>query len=280
MELISEHAQQRWDALVAVAPRAAVGLDFDGTLSPIVDDPTTAVVHPEVPDALADLARVVAAVAVITGRPAAQAIELGSLAALGERVEAAGSTLRLFGQYGDQRWTSAGGTIDSPPPPAGIADFLRELPGTLLEAGAEAAYVEEKGLAVGVHTRRLPDPGAAYAALLGPLTTLAQRHGLSVEPGKHVVEVRAGDMHKGIAVTDLVDEVGAAGFLYAGDDLGDLAALDAVERLAVERGLAPLLVCADPRPDSPLRARADVVVDGPAGLVALLRRFVAEATAR
>jgi trehalose 6-phosphate phosphatase len=66
----SADAEQRYAALVAVASSAVVGLDFDGTLAPIVDDPGSAHIHPEAPGVLLELSGVVRAVAVITGRPA------------------------------------------------------------------------------------------------------------------------------------------------------------------------------------------------------------------
>ena len=39
MEFTSTEGERRYAELVRTASRAVVGLDFDGTLSPIVDDP-------------------------------------------------------------------------------------------------------------------------------------------------------------------------------------------------------------------------------------------------
>lgn len=65
--------------------------------------------------------------------------------------------------------------------------------------------------------------------------------------------------------------------LYAGDDLGDLAAYDAVDRLR-ERGVPGLLVCSgDEVPE--LASRADLVVRGP-GQVAALLAGIAETVRR
>ncbi len=52
MEFRTRQAQDRYDGLVAVAHDVLVGLDFDGTLSPIVEDPAQAVIHPEAPGVL------------------------------------------------------------------------------------------------------------------------------------------------------------------------------------------------------------------------------------
>jgi trehalose 6-phosphate phosphatase len=77
MEFTSPEAEQRYADLVTAAAGAVVGLDFDGVLSPIVDEPSEAHIHPEAADVLVDLAEAVRAVAVITGRPARQALALG-----------------------------------------------------------------------------------------------------------------------------------------------------------------------------------------------------------
>ncbi len=276
MEFTSPEGERRYAALVRVAATSAVGLDFDGVLSPIVEDPARAHIHPDARDVLVALAEQVAAVAVITGRPARQALDLGGLEAVGNAVGDAGKDLYVFGQYGNERWSSTNRRIVSPRPPAGLATFERELPRTLRRLDAGDAFVEDKGLAVAVHTRRMPDPDAAYERLLPELEKLAERHDLVLEPGHKVIEVRSAGMHKGIAVRSLVEEIGAEGFLYAGDDLGDIEAFESVEELGKE-GLAPLRVCADAAPDSRLRPIADLVVDGPDGVLDLLRRLTADA---
>ena len=65
-----------------------VGLDFDGTLAPIVDDPEKARIHPDAGAVLVDLATQVLAIAVITGRPARQALDLGGLEEVGDDIAA------------------------------------------------------------------------------------------------------------------------------------------------------------------------------------------------
>ena len=77
MELTTATVRERWDRVVAAAADVVVGLDFDGTLAPIVDDPAAARIHPDAPAALVELAPHVRAVAVVTGRPARQALAAG-----------------------------------------------------------------------------------------------------------------------------------------------------------------------------------------------------------
>lgn len=82
-------------------------------------------------------------------------------------------------------------------------------------------------------------------------------------------------MDKGVALLSYVHEIGASAVLYAGDDLGDLPAFDAVDTLRTE-GVPGLLVCSGSDEVMQLRDRADLVVNGPEGVVALLRGLAAQ----
>ncbi len=276
MEFTSAGARDRYDGLVAGLDEVVIGLDFDGVLSPIVEDPTQAHIHVDAARVLSDLSELVRAVAVITGRPAGQALELGRLAELGDAIGEHGKELFVLGQYGNERWSSTERRVVSPAPPPALATFERELPALLQRNDASKAYVEEKGLAVAVHTRRLSEASATFERLLAPMTALAHENGLIVEPGRNVIEVRAQGMHKGHAVHTLASEQQAGGFFFAGDDLGDLEAFEAVADLR-EQGLATLLVCAASDEQSALVPLADVIVPGPDGVMDLLRRLIADA---
>jgi trehalose 6-phosphate phosphatase len=96
-----------------------------------------------------------------------------------------------------------------------------ELPEILDSLDLTEARIEDKGRAIAVHTRSLPDPKAALATLADPLGDLAERHGLVLEPGKNVWEIRATGMDKGAALRAIVDETGARQVIFAGDDLGN-----------------------------------------------------------
>lgn len=276
MEFTSSSGQERYDAFVAAASTSIVGLDFDGTLAPIVDDPADARIHPEAADVLVELADVVCAIAVITGRPARQALALGELDTVGNALGDSGKELYLFGQYGNERWSSTNRRIVSPRPPRGLATYLGALPKVLRRLDAADAFVEEKGLAVAVHTRRLPDPAGAFDRLLPELEKLAGQTGLVVEPGRQVIEARAGGTDKGEVVRNLAEKLPVGGFLFAGDDLGDVEAFDAVAELR-EQGLPTLLVCSGSEEQRALAARADLVVDGPDGILAFLRQLTSDA---
>ncbi|MET8503467.1 trehalose-phosphatase [Streptomyces sp. NPDC004787] len=254
-------------ALLARPTKAVVALDFDGTLAEIVPDPERARAHPDAVRALAALAPKVAAVVVVTGRPAGVAVRYGGFAGVPGLEH-----LVVLGHYGAERWDAVTGTVHAAAPHPGVASVRAELPGFLDRIGAwPGTWIEEKGRAVAVHTRRAEDPQGAFEALRGPLGDLAARHGLVLEPGRMVLELRPPGMDKGVALADYVRETGAGAVLYAGDDLGDLPAFAAVEKLRSD-GTPGLLVCsaAESAAVPDLAARADLTVPGPAAVVGLL----------
>ena len=278
MEFRTGQSQDRYDGLVAIAHDVMVGLDFDGTLAPIVEDPAEAVIHPDGPRVLVDLAAQVRVVVVITGRPARQVVELAGLEAVADGL-APGARLVVMGQYGNERWDSGSREFTDAEPPRGLQAFRDELPRLLVAERAQDAFVEEKGLAVAVHTRRLPDAEEAFLRLEEALADAAERHGLLLEPGRKVLEVRAPGMHKGLAVHAALQEHHAGGVLFAGDDLGDLEAFEAARGLRGQ-GLPTLLVCSgstEGEGHEVLAEVADLVVPGPEGVLALLRGFAADA---
>ncbi|WP_128432065.1 trehalose-phosphatase [Streptomyces cyaneus] len=250
-------------AILARPARALIALDFDGTLAPIVPNPDQARAHPDALPALAALAPNVASVAVITGRPADVAVRYGGFAG------APGlEHLVVLGHYGAERWDAVSGEVTAPDPHPGVAAVRAELPGLLDRT--QGAWIEDKGHAIAVHTRRAADPQGTFDALREPLTDLATRHGLIVEPGRMVLELRPPGMDKGVALSEYVRGLGAESVLYAGDDLGDLPAYAAVDTLRSD-GTPGLLVCSGSEEVTELSKKADVVVDGPAGVVRLLR---------
>ena len=111
-----------------------------------------------------------------------------------------------------------------------------------------------------MHTRGLED--GLLDELAEPLAALAAEYDLSVEPGRQVVELRAHGIDKGVALESIVEEVSARHVVFAGDDLGDLPAFDAVDRLRA-KGLTGLLVCSASDEQDVLVARSDLVLDGP-----------------
>jgi trehalose 6-phosphate phosphatase len=204
---------------------------------------------------------------VITGRPARTVVRLGRL----RDTPGLGSMI-VLGQYGVERWNGADDQFLIPPDPPQVSTVEMELPGLLNSLGLADARIEDKGRAIAVHTRSLPDPRAAFSKLAEPLGELAARHGLVVEQGRNVWEIRAPGTDKGAALRSIVDETGARLVVFAGDDLGDLAAFRAVRDLA-SAGVTGLLVCSASNEEEALAELSDVIVDGPAGLAAWLHEL-------
>jgi len=251
------------DAIAADPAHALIACDFDGTLSPIVADPAAAFAAPGAANALARLATSAGAVAIITGRPAAEAVALGGFAAI--------DGLIVLGHYGAERWE--GGVLTAAPVAEGVAMARRALPGLLAGAGADDGIrIEDKGSALAVHTRQAPDPEAALARLREPVAALAATTGLTLEPGRLVLELRPPGTDKGATLRALAVERTARSVLYCGDDLGDLAAFAEVGALRAA-GVPGCTVCSR-SPEAPeVAAAADVVVDGPPGIVSMLNEL-------
>src|SRR5215831_10411284 len=128
---------------------ALIATDFDGTLSPIVADPREARADPGAVAGLRGLAGLVGTLAVITGRPAAEAVELGGFDGI--------LGLIVLGHYGLERWEE--GELTAPPVPPGGGAGGGRLPGVPAGiGGGEGVRIEDKGSALAVHTRRAADP--------------------------------------------------------------------------------------------------------------------------
>jgi trehalose 6-phosphate phosphatase len=238
------------DALRERAARAGILLDFDGSLSPIVARPELAAPADGVREALAALTGRYAVVAIVTGRRAEEVAQL--IAVRGVRYEG------LYGLEGSA--------------PELLLAILPEV--ERAAATVPEAWVEDKGVSVAVHYRQAPDPQRARATLMAGLEPVAAGAGLLVVEGKMVLEVVPADHPmKGGAVERIAGEAGLEAVLYAGDDVADLDAFAALDRLR-DRGLVTVKVAVrgDETPAALVEA-ADVTVDGPPGLVELLGRL-------
>ncbi|GIU98200.1 MAG: trehalose 6-phosphate phosphatase [Actinomycetota bacterium] len=244
MNALLPHGLDRLRPLLA---RAAVLLDFDGTLAPIVPRPEDARPIPGAAEVLAGLAARARAVAIVTGRPAAQVRALLPVAGL-----------RVVGLYGFE---------GHPPLPPEVLAAVEAV-----AAAEPGARVEPKGPSVAVHVRTADDPDGAQRRLRRALEPVAAAHGLVVRAGKRVWElVPAGVGSKAGAVAALIDELRPAAVLYAGDDVADLEAFGALGR-AERSGLVAVRVAVHgPETPAALEEAADAVVNGPEGLLDLLR---------
>jgi trehalose 6-phosphate phosphatase len=220
--------------------RAGLLLDVDGTLAPIVDRPEDAVVPDDTRNELVRLARRYALVACVSGRPGADVERM---------IQAPGVT--VVGEHGLELEPAAREWAER------IAEFSR---------GVDWP-AEGKPLSVSFHFRRADDEDAARAYLTR-VADAAVAEGLVPRWGRMVLEIRPPvEAHKGTAVRALVARAAVGRALYAGDDRTDVDAFTGLDDL--ELGVRVAVDSPEAPPE--LLAAADLVVEGTAGVLALLR---------
>lgn len=223
-------------------------LDFDGTLADIVPRPELARPVDGVEAELSRLAARYRLVAIVTGRRSAEVTAILDV-----------PRVAVQGLYGFER--------DASPDLAVLAPRIRAA-----VEGVPSAWVEDKGVSLAIHYRQARDPGAARRALLVALEPITAGSGLGLVEGKMVLELVPSDRPmKGGAVERLAREHALEALLYAGDDVADIEAFDALGAIARE-GITAVRVAVQGEETPPaLVAAADLVVEGPSGLLELLR---------
>jgi trehalose 6-phosphate phosphatase len=223
--------------------QAALFLDVDGVLAPIVPRPEDARVPEETRAELRRLNERYALVACISGRASTEARRIVGIP---ELVYVGNHGLELDGEA------------------AGWGERLQQF---LADVAWPAT--ENKGLTASLHYRGSEDEGAAHAAL-ETVKTRAELEGFVARFGRMVLEVLPPlDVHKGTAVRQLLAERSLSRALYAGDDTTDLDGFRALEGLDVSVRIA---VASEEGPAA-LSEAADLTVRGPEELVAVLRRL-------
>lgn len=241
--------------------RAGLFIDFDGTLAPIVLDPEAARALPEALEALMALREHLAQVVVVSGRPLAflahhLPAEVDAVGLYGLEARLAG---RLVEHPEADRWRPV---ID-----AVVAEAVAELP-----TGVE---LEHKGLSLTLHLRRHPETAAAAEAWA---VAAGASSGLVLRPAKHSLELHPPvEADKGTVVDELVSGLAAAA--YVGDDAGDLPAFRALDRFEAAGGTALRVGVASEEAPPELLGAADLLVEGPEGVAALLRSLLPDASA-
>ena len=260
-KVLAEHAA----GVAAQAQTTALCLDFDGTLAPIVDDPNQARPLPGMVEVLGQLAARFAAVALLSGRPADYLAQ-----------HAAAPGVRYLGLYGLQEIRDGQLWVDprlkaARPAVLAAQQDLRDC-AAVRDSGA---YLEDKQYAVAIHTRRVADPDRWAASIDQAARQIAERHGLEVILGKQVWELRpAVHSDKGDAIRRVISDSKARGVVVAGDDLGDLSAFAAAQELKAAGGDALRIAMDSPEAPPALIDKADLIVDGPRGLLEFLSRLL------
>ena len=222
--------------------RAAIFLDVDGTLAPIVSRPEDARVPDETRTEVARLAARYALVACVSGRTGEDARRMVGV-----------DGVRYVGAHG----------LELAPDADRWRDEIRSF------AASVDWPVEDKGLTVSFHYRQAEDESAALE-YLEEVAEQARRAGLIPRFGRKVLEIRP-PVHadKGTAVQQLLDETGLRRALYAGDDSTDADGFRALDGLEVGVRVA---VSSDEAPSELVRV-ADIIVASPAELLQLLQRL-------
>jgi trehalose 6-phosphate phosphatase len=222
--------------------RAAILLDVDGVLAPIVLRPEDSAVPEETRTELERLAARYSLVACVSGRTSADAARIVGV-----------PELVYVGSHGLEL--------------APEAEHWRE---RLHRFGQSAEWpAEDKGLTVSFHYRGVDDEDAARAEL-ERVAEQARAEGLLARFGRKVLELRPPiEADKGTAVQALLIDRGLHRALYAGDDTTDLDGFRGLDGL--ELAVRVAVASAEGPPE--LREAADLVVDGPAGALELLKEL-------
>ena len=227
--------------------------DFDGTLSAIVDDPAAAAPLAGAPELLSALADRFARVGILSGRPVAFVQQ-----------HFADSRVELAGIYGLER-VVGGRRVDHPASGA-WREVIDDVTASSAAHGPPGMHVEPKGLSLTMHYRGAPEIGDAVRDWV---ESQAARSGLEVRRAKMSYELHPPiNVDKGTLLEELAEDLHNVCFF--GDDVGDLPAFDALDRLG-RTGVETLRVAVRSAEQSnELILRADLTVDGPDGVLALL----------
>ncbi len=219
---------------LASTPRLLVASDFDGVLSPIVDDPMRSFPIPASIEALARLAeRPDTDVAIVSGRERSR---LQLLVPEPER-------FTLVGSHGAE--------LDGIDVDEGDRRRLERLTGDLRALGErfDGFFVEAKALSVAAHFRRIATGRRDEA--IAAVDRLIERWPAKVVTGKEVVEFTIGTADKGDAVVALRDRTAATVTVYLGDDVTDEDAFAALDPGDVGIKIGPGPTAATHRLDAP-----------------------------
>jgi trehalose 6-phosphate phosphatase len=229
--------------------------DFDGTLADIVVDPTRARPVDGAIDVLERLTAVVGRVGILSGRP------LDFLEPFFP------DAVFLAGLYGLE--IREDGVRRDHPQAGAWREVIDDVVASSLSRGPEGMRTEHKGLSLTFHYRGAPEASDAVHAWA---RTQAARSGLAQRPARMSVELHPPiDADKGTALLEAAE--GFTAVCFAGDDVGDLPAFDALDRLASGGVDVLRAVVRSDESDAGLVERADLVLDAPTQVVGLFRQL-------
>ncbi len=247
--------------------RAAVLLDIDGTLAPIVRHAADAHVPEATRALLIEIAKRYAVVGCVSGRRAATARQIVAI-----------GTIAYVGNHGGELLRPGATRPEVDPEVAAWTERVRRFAAHAYTAEHQRIRVrsEDKDAIAAFHWRGAPDDAAAAAAVAG-IAQRAQEQGLAVLWGRKVLEVRPPvGLDKGLGIAALLRGQPVATALYVGDDTTDLDAFRGLRSL-VQTGALSTAICAAVSSDEAppeLAAEADMVIDGTAGVRGLLEALL------
>jgi trehalose 6-phosphate phosphatase len=248
--------------------RAAVLLDIDGTLAPIVRHADDAHVPEPTRVQLIAVAKRYRVVGCISGRQSATARQMVSL-----------GSIAYVGNHGAELLRPGGTEVEIDPEIVAHEQAVRDFARAVWDQDLQRLRVraEDKRAIAAFHWRGAPDEDAAEEAVRA-IAERAVTAGLHTHWGRKVLEVRPPvAIDKGRGVRRLLSGHDLAAGLYVGDDVTDLDAFAGLRAL-VDEGQLGAAVCVGVRSDETpprLEEAADLLVDGPSGVRELLRVLVA-----
>jgi len=250
--------------------RAAVLLDIDGTLAPIVRHAADAHVPEATRSLLIEIAKRYRVVGCVSGRRAATARQIVSI-----------GTIAYVGNHGGELLRPGATRAEVDPELAAWSERVRRFAARAYTAEHQRLRVrsEDKDTIAAFHWRGAPDEAAAAAAV-GEIARRAQEEGLAVHWGRKVLEVRPPvALDKGLGIATLlrsppVPPLDVA--LYVGDDTTDLDAFRGLRALVAEGALTTAICAAVSSDEAPpeLAAEADILLDGTGGVRSLLQALL------
>ena len=241
------------EPILADPGRAGLFCDFDGTLSEIIDEPDLAQPRDGSAALLGDLAVPLGIVGVLSGRP------VSFLEPFFPR------SVLLAGLYGLE--TFVDGIRGDHPLGGSWREVIDDVASSSVAHGPIGMWVEAKGLSITLHYRTHPELEPEVRAFA---EKQAARSGLQLRGARMSYELHPPiAVDKGTALLALTKELSTVCFV--GDDLGDLPAFDALDALATRSVSVIRVAVRSPEESTEMIARADVLVDGPAGVHDLLQ---------
>ena len=248
-------------------PHAAVLLDIDGTLAPIVRHAADAHVPEATRALLIEIAKRYRIVGCISGRRAGTARQIVAI-----------GTIAYIGNHGGELLLPGATRPQLDPELAAWTPRVRAFAAAVHTPARQRLRIrgEDKDAIAAFHWRGAPDEQAACAAV-ADIAREASAQGFAVHWGRKVLEVRPPvELHKGLGIAALLRDQPVSAAVYVGDDTTDLDAFRGLRALVRDSALEHALCVAVDSDETPpeLASAADLLIDGAAEVRGLLEALL------